>query len=81
MRLLKTSNGRIVTGGKVEQFVMDVDLESMRDEYAMGTGEFIPREVWESCFEEAVISDLVGIKDDQINGKELWELLKGVKNG
>ena len=62
---MKTSNARIVMGGKLEQFCRDIDLEAFREAYNHGCGENISSEEWESLFTEAEPEELIGLSNDQ----------------
>lgn len=65
--LVKTSDSRIVTGGKLTQFCPDDRLLEMRDDYISGTGDEISIDDWLDCWEEANLEELDNASDDQIN--------------
>ena len=68
--LCKTSDSRIVTGGKNTQFCPDDCLLEFRDEYIEKTGDNISIDDWLDCFEVADLAELDDADEDQIFGLE-----------
>lgn len=65
--LVKSSDNRIVTQGKLTQYCPDDRLLEMRDDYISGTGDNISIDDWLDCWEEANLEELADADDDQIN--------------
>jgi hypothetical protein len=65
--LLKTSDIRIVTGGKLIQFCPDCRIMDLREDYISGTGERISIDDWLGCWETANLDELEDATADQIS--------------
>jgi len=79
--LLKTSDPRIVMGGKLTQYCPDDCILEMREDYISGTGENISIDDWLDCWETADLDELDGATDDQINYLEIdnngnWQVVE-----
>jgi len=65
--LLKTSDIRIVTGGKLIQFCPDCRIMDLREDYISETGERISIDDWLNCWETANLDELDDATADQIS--------------
>jgi len=67
INLLKTSDIRIVTGGKLIQFCPDSRIMDLREDYISETGERISIDDWLDCWETADLDELEDATADQIS--------------
>lgn len=66
VRWLKTSNPRIVMGGKLTQYCRDVDLKEFWKEFVVGCDDDISWDDWQACFKPASYDEVKYANSDQV---------------